>query len=453
MDPLSPPAKAPVTSTSHEGPHSCWLGRLRSRSRRWHLLHGLLIAQLLLPPLPLPPGSSRVLAFGPDDLSALADDPEASPDASPAPLQDSDGDHLSDDQESAAGTDPFNPDTDHDGLSDHDEVMVTASNPLSPDSDADGISDYNAFYGCMTVNTRILGAGASADDWDGDGLKDPVDPDPLSALNIPDSDGDHVPDSQDSHPLDPGLWNDRNGNGLNDDAELPGADLDGDGTSDSTDSHPADPALFNDWNFNGRNDQLEDWDEDGVSNLQDSHPGSNDLWCDWNGNGLNDDVEASMAAGKERSGTAAGGEGDEDADGDGYTGDRDSHPSDASLWNDHNGNGVNDESEAPADTDRDGIADALDTFPEDHDNDGLSDAEEQALGTNGSEPDSDGDGLSDADEVQLGTSPLNVDTDADGLTDGEELNAYHTDPLEPTGLVLSQAEAPEAGGLRRPSSP
>jgi hypothetical protein len=386
-----------------------------------------------------------VLASGPNDVSGSADDPEPSPDTGPAPAQDSDGDHLSDDQESAAGTDPFNPDTDHDGLSDHDEVMVTASNPLSPDSDADGISDYNAFYGCMTVNTRLLGAGASADDWDGDGLKDPVDPDPLSALNIPDSDGDHVPDSQDSHPLDPGLWNDRNGNGFNDDAELPGADLDGDGTSDSTDSHPADPALFNDWNFNGRNDQLEDWDEDGVSNLQDSHPGSNDLWCDWNGNGVNDDVEASMATGKERSGTAAGGDGAEDADGDGYTGDRDSHPSDASLWNDHNGNGVNDESEAPADTDRDGIPDALDAFPADHDNDGLSDAEEQVLGTNGSEPDSDGDGLSDADEVQLGTSPLNVDTDADGLTDGEELNAYHTDPLEPTGLVLSQAEAPEAG--------
>lgn len=80
----------------------------------------------------------------------------------------------------------------------------------------------------MTVNTRLLGAGAFADDWDGDGLKDPVDPDPLSALNIPDSDGDHVPDGQDSHPLDPGLWNDRNGIGVNDESEAP-ADTDRDG--------------------------------------------------------------------------------------------------------------------------------------------------------------------------------------------------------------------------------
>lgn len=434
MDPrhLSPQAcSSSLPANSHR---SCWLGRLRSRSRRWHLLHGLLIAQLLLPPLPLPPGSPRAFASESDNSTPPSETPETPPEPVPAPLLDSDGDHLPDVEEAAAGTDAFNPDTDHDGLSDHDEVMVTASNPQSPDSNADGISDYNAFYGCLTVNTLLLGPGASPDDWDGDGLKDPVDPNPLSALNIPDSDGDHVPDSQDSHPLDPGLWNDRNGNGLNDDAELPGADLDGDGTSDSTDSHPGDPALFNDWNFNGRNDQLEDWDEDGVSNLQDSHPGSNNLWCDWNGNGVNDDVEASMAAGTGQSGSAPEGAGDEDLDGDGYTGDRDSHPSDARLWNDHNGNGVNDESEAPADTDRDGIPDVLDAFPEDLDNDGLSDAQERALGTSPSESDSDGDGLSDADEVQLGTSPLEVDTDGDGLTDGEELNAYHSDPLEPTRL-------------------
>lgn len=434
MDPrhLSPQACSSfLPANSH---HSCWLGRLRSRSRRWHFLHGLLIAQLVLPPLPLPPVSSHTFASEPEDTSAPAEAPETPPVSVPAPLLDSDGDHLPDVEEAAAGTNAFNPDSDHDGLSDHDEVMVTTSNPLSPDSNADGISDYNAFYGCLTVNTLFLGPGASPDDWDGDGLKDPVDPNPLSALNIPDSDGDHVPDSQDSHPLDPGLWNDRNGNGLNDDAELPGADLDGDGTSDSTDSHPGDPALFNDWNFNGRNDQLEDWDEDGVSNLQDSHPGSNNLWCDWNGNGVNDDVEASMAAGTGQSGSAPEGAGDEDLDGDGYTGDRDSHPSDARLWNDHNGNGVNDESEAPADTDRDGIPDVLDAFPEDLDNDGLSDAQERALGTSPGESDSDGDGLSDADEVQLGTSPLELDTDGDGLTDGEELNAYHSDPLEPTRL-------------------
>ena len=43
--------------------------------------------------------------------------------------------------------------------------------------------------------------------------------------------------------------------------------------------------------------------------------------------------------------------------------------------------------------------------------------------------DSDGDGLSDAEEEALGTDLADIDSDDDGLTDGEEANTYGSDPL------------------------
>lgn len=67
--------------------------------------------------------------------------------------------------------------------------------------------------------------------------------------------------------------------------------------------------------------------------------------------------------------------------------------------------------------------------PVDSDGDGLTDAEEEALGTDSNSSDSDGDGLSDADEVnEYDTDPLNPDSDDDGLNDGDEVNSYNTDP-------------------------
>ncbi len=427
-----------------------WLRRL---SRRAWWLHALLIGQLALLPCPLSRGvwvevdtdGDGLVDSGYEDgvSEGFAEDTQAL--AEP----DADGDGLTDVEEAALASDPHNPDSDSDGLTDADEVRLSGTSPLLADSDGDGISDYNAFYGNTAVDTLWAGEGATAYDWDGDGLHDPVDPDPYSAQNIGDADGDHVPDPEDSHPLDPTLWCDSNGNGVNDDAEVDGADFDGDGVSDATDSHPADPNLDNDWNDNGVDDEHEDGDGDGVSNLQDSHPNSNSLWCDWNGNGVNDDAEAAVAAGHAIAGSVEESSGEEpadsvmqDQDGDGYGDDRDSHPADPGLWNDHNGNGRNDDEEAPADTDRDGIPDALDAAPADQDNDGLTDTEEWTLGTNPAEADSDGDGLSDGEEVYAGTDPWSVDTDGDGLTDSEELFAYHTDPLEPTAIAPPETAAP-----------
>jgi outer membrane protein OmpA-like peptidoglycan-associated protein len=71
----------------------------------------------------------------------------------------------------------------------------------------------------------------------------------------------------------------------------------------------------------------------------------------------------------------------------------------------------------------------------DADGDGLSDAEEDALGTDPTLADSDVDGVPDGVEKRAGTDPLSGDSDSDGLGDGEEdknkngkLDPGETDP-------------------------
>ncbi|KCZ72848.1 hypothetical protein ANME2D_01283 [Candidatus Methanoperedens nitroreducens] len=116
-----------------------------------------------------------------------------------------------------------------------------------------------------------------------------------------------------------------------------------------------------------------------------------------------------------------------------------------------------------ADTDGDGIPDALETggfrdglgnwyftdpYDPDTDGDGLSDGEEAGVLVEvdgkkyfkiNSKPtlvDSDGDGIDDPDEIALGINPLNSDTDFDGIPD-------NVDP-EP---LIPQTATPEAGAL------
>ncbi|MGH2412551.1 MAG: hypothetical protein ACRDEA_02415 [Microcystaceae cyanobacterium] len=56
------------------------------------------------------------------------------------PIQDADGDGLSNQTEAFLGTDPYSVDTDRDGLSDSQELAL-GTNPLFPDTDRDGIND------------------------------------------------------------------------------------------------------------------------------------------------------------------------------------------------------------------------------------------------------------------------------------------------------------------------
>jgi Dockerin type I domain/Bacterial TSP3 repeat/Thrombospondin type 3 repeat len=102
-----------------------------------------------------------------------------------------------------------------------------------------------------------------------------------------------------------------------------------------------------------------------------------------------------------------------------------------------------------ADTDGDGVANAVDNCPldpnpdqtdtdgdgagdtcdNDIDGDGLDNATELSLGTDPANPDSDGDGLTDGEEANLyATDPLKSDSDGDYLGDGEEINVYGSDP-------------------------
>ncbi len=64
------------------------------------------------------------------------------------------------------------------------------------------------------------------------------------------------------------------------------------------------------------------------------------------------------------------------------------------------------------------------------DGDCLTDAEEEALGTNPEAVDSDGDGLSDCDELnETGTDPLVTDSDGDGFSDGVEVDCV-SNPMD-----------------------
>lgn len=65
----------------------------------------------------------------------------------------------------------------------------------------------------------------------------------------------------------------------------------------------------------------------------------------------------------------------------------------------------------------------------DQDGDGLTDAQEDAIGTDPLVVDTDKDDLSDFDEFNLGTNPLILDTDGDGIRDGAEVKRYGTNPL------------------------
>jgi hypothetical protein len=86
-----------------------------------------------------------------------------------------------------------------------------------------------------------------------------------------------------------------------------------------------------------------------------------------------------------------------------------------------------------ADTDRDGLSDAIEIsfgLPIiDFDEDGLNDDEELGMKTNPNNPDTDGDGLRDRQEIESGTNPLTSDSDEDGVNDHDEIALYRTNPL------------------------
>jgi hypothetical protein len=114
---------------------------------------------------------------------------------------------------------------------------------------------------------------------------------------------------------------------------------------------------------------------------------------------------------------------------------------------DQDGDGLSDDQEAQAgtdraiaDTDQDGLDDGeelrsykTDPTKEDTDGDTFKDGDEAYGGfdpasVGGRLPDADGDGLADLYEQSEGLDPANRDMDGDGLGDGDELRVYGTDP-------------------------
>ncbi len=317
---------------------------------------------------------------------------------------DSDGDGLFDGAETTLGTDPNDADTDGDGIGDGAEV---GANPATPrDADGDGIID--------AIESSIV-------DTDADGVSDQLDAANTNpcvpsantgACLAADSDGDGLTNAQED-----ALGTSRNnadtdGDGANDGAEVGGnlnapVDTDGDGTPDVHES------------------SLIDTDGDGVSNQADAAnnnpclPNANSAPClalDSDGDGLSNGQENVQGTNRN----------DPDTDGDGV----------------NDGAEVGGNVNAPADTDGDGVIDAIESSIVDADGDGVPD-QADPFNNNPCVPspnsaaclaaDSDGDGLTNAQEDALGTNRNQADTDGDGTPDGVEVGGNVSAPVDTDG--------------------
>jgi outer membrane protein OmpA-like peptidoglycan-associated protein len=325
---------------------------------------------------------------------------------------DSDNDGISDDEEAdgipgngGEGTNPAldsdgdgipnyrDSDSDNDGTPDSEEVDQPHDENNPRDSDGDSIPDVidHDDGSSNGGNGGELGGG----DSDHDGLTDAQEC-PSYPTNCPDSDGDGRPDYLDND-------NDSDGDGIPDgdeDSNQDGdnnpatnpRDSDGDGTPDYLDD---------DADNDGRLDQDErdqpfdpnnprDTDNDGIPDVVDAHDGS---------------------PGSVNEGAGAG-----DSDNDGIP---DNLECGTQPCRDTDNDGIPDY--ADTDSDNDGINDGDEVGenpaqPQDTDGDGIPDIADKVNGAEGTKGgDSDGDGVADSDECP--SWPNCIDTDRDGIAD------------------------------------
>jgi MYXO-CTERM domain-containing protein len=304
---------------------------------------------------------------------------------------DSDADGLFDTEETEIGLDPKDTDCDDDGLLDSEEPSYADDtdgdgliNALDPDSDNDGLYDGTELgKGCSGPGTDVERHHCVADADQGATTTDP---------RVADTDSGGVIDgSEDSNldgKVDPG---EGDPNQAGDDASL--IDSDGDGLSDALEA------------FLGSNPKDRDSDDDGVLDGDEENPAD-----DTDGDGLCNvlDVDSDNDAlfdGTEVGNTC------QDAD-------TNENPGHCRADSNH---GVTRTSAVKADTDGGGVIDGA----EDFNLNGVVEAGEldpNKESDDGAVKDKDGDGLSDKLEAKLGSNPEDADSDDDGLLDGLEPN-------------------------------
>ena len=361
------------------------------------------------------------------DNDGLYDGTEMGKDCS-SPATDNSKHHcIPDGDNGATKTSPLDPDTDHGGVKDGSE-----------DINRDGVID----PGETDPTTGHGGDDSTLTDSDGDGLTDVFETAIGTDPNDADTDNDGVIDGQEPNPADDtdgdGLINavdpDSDNDGLYDGTEM-GKDCNNPATDNSlhhcipdgdkgvTTTSPLDP----DTDHGGVKDGSEDADRDGVVDPGETDPtsghGADDSTLkDSDGDGLTDIIEVSIGTNPM----------DADSDDDGVIDGQEPNPAD--------------------DTDGDGLINALDV---DSDNDGLYDGTE--LGKGCSDPATDATKkhcIPDGDMGMTVTNPLDADTDDGGVSDGSEdinrngvVDGTETDPTEGHGADDSTLKDSDGDGL------
>ncbi|MEZ5509565.1 MAG: thrombospondin type 3 repeat-containing protein [Gammaproteobacteria bacterium] len=366
----------------------------------------------------------------------LEQDPDDNDNTNPGvPFVDTDGDGIGD---------AIDPDDDNDGVPDEQDQLPldgsdfldtdgdTIGNRTDTDDDDDGVPDSEDRFPLNpeeSIDTDGDGIGNNADtDDDGDGVPDGQDSDSLN----PDVDGDGVYDGADNCPA-VSNTDQKNSDGDNNGGDACDTDDDNDTVPDGSDNCPL---ISNTDQANADGDARGDVcdtddDNDNVPDAGDNCPAIA------NANQLDTDADT------------IGNVCDDDDDGDGVSDGEDAFPLDASETTDTDGDGTGDNSDnCPAaanqdqlDTDGDALGNVCD---DDDDGDTLTDAQEQALGTNPLLVDTDADGSNDNTDncpIDSNSDQLNTDgdelgnvcdddDDGDGVSDGED--AFPLDASETT---------------------
>ena len=451
---------------------------------------------------------------------------------------DDDNDGWNDTAEISCGTDSLNassiptdtdgdgicdtrdPDDDNDGYLDSNDSFPldntewadtdndSIGNNADLDDDGDNVTDSSDAFpldGTEWEDTDGDGIGNNADtDDDNDGLSDSAEFGLGTNSTNPDTDGDNYTDGSDAFPLDGTEWEDTDGDGignnadLDDDADswddltelscasdpldnssipldtdndgdcdLQDTDDDNDGTLDVDDAFPLDASADTDTDSDGMPDIIngttttnltEDWDDDndGWNDTIEINCGYdpldyNDIPIDSDNDTVCDTLDIFPNDPSEW----------EDTDGDGYGDNGDAFPTDSSEWNDTDGDGIGDN--ADPDADNDGWFDNEEnqcnsdwlnssSVPSDVDNDGLC---------NEMDSDADDDGWSNDDESDCFTDWLDdadipLDTDGDSLcdvVDGDDDNDLYPDDQDAFPLDYLEWEDSDSDGIGNNQDP